>query len=142
MSGKPKNNMAGLAMEKNLLRHLWLACGWVMVAFVIWITLTPHPPHILSIFPRFDKLGHFMAYLALMAWFAAALPGRKWLARIMVVLIIMGGLLEILQAFTGRDPGWFDWFLDSSGVLLGATWPRIWLAHLHHYLISPDVSST
>jgi len=122
-------------MEKNLLRHLWLACGWVMVAFVVWITLTPHPPHIPFIFPRFDKLGHFMAYLGLMAWFAAALPGRKWLARIMVVLIIMGGLLEILQGFTGRDPEWLDWFRDSSGVVLGATWPRLWLARLHDYLV-------
>ena len=106
-----------------------------MLAGVIWITLTPHPPHILYIFPRFDKLGHFLAYLGLTAWFAAALPGRKWLASIMVVLIILGGVLEILQGFTGRDPEWLDWFRDSAGVILGATWPRMWLARFHEHFV-------
>ncbi len=93
------------------------------------------------IFPRFDKAGHCLAYVALMAWFSAALTGRAWLVRLMIAFIVLGGVLEILQGFTGRDPGWFDWFLDSIGVVVGAHWPRIWLARLREYLMTRHARS-
>ncbi|MGH8278623.1 MAG: VanZ family protein [Gammaproteobacteria bacterium] len=121
-------------MQKTLTHRFWLAVGWLLVAFVIWITLTPSPPSELQTIPHLDKTGHFLAYVALTAWFTAALPGRKWLTALTVTFIIMGGVLEILQGFTGRDPSWFDWLIDSGGALLGAGLPRIWLTQIYAWL--------
>jgi len=119
-------------------RRVWLTVGWLLMVFVIWITLTPQPPQVLSTIPHLDKIGHFLAYVALTAWFAAALWGRKWLTIITVAFIVMGGVLEILQGFTGRDPSWFDWLIDTGGALLGAGLPRIWLAHAYAWMDSRE----
>lgn len=108
--------------------------GWILVIFVIWITLTPNPPSELQSIPHLDKTGHFLAYVALTAWFAAALPGRKWLTVLTIAFIAMGGVLEILQGFTGRDPSWFDWLIDAGGALLGAGLPRTWLTHIYTWI--------
>lgn len=108
--------------------------GWILMIFVIWITLTPKPPQVLQLIPHLDKTGHFVAYIALTAWFAAAFPGRGWLTGITLVFIAMGGMLEILQGFTGRDPSWFDWGIDMGGALLGAGLPRVWLSHVYAWM--------
>ena len=108
--------------------------GWILMIFVIWLTLTPKPPHVLQIIPHLDKTGHFLAYAVLTAWFAAAFPGRSWLTGITLVFIAMGGTLEILQGFTGRDPSWFDWCIDMAGALLGAGLPRVWLGHVYTWM--------
>lgn len=111
-----------------------MVIGWLLVIFVVWITLTPKPPQLLQTIPHLDKTGHFLAYVALTAWFAAALPGRKWLIGLTISFSVMGGALEILQGFTGRDPSWFDWLIDSGGVLLGAGLPRVWLAQVYTWI--------
>lgn len=118
-------------MRKQRVHRAWLGVGWLLVLFVIWITLTPAPPSSLQTIPHLDKIGHFIAYALLTAWFTAALPGRKWLTGLTITFIIMGGVLEILQGFTGRDPSGFDWLIDTGGALLGAGLPRVWLAYLY-----------
>lgn len=116
------------------MRRIWLSIGWLLLIFVIWITLTPQPPQVLASIPHLDKTGHFLAYVALTAWFAAALPGRRWLTILTVAFIVLGGVLEILQGYTGRDPSWFDWLIDTGGALLGAGLPRAWLAHVYAWI--------
>lgn len=120
-------------MHKTWTHRAWIAVGWLLVIFVIWITLTPKPPHELQVIPHLDKVGHFLAYALLTAWFAAALPGRKWLTGLTIAFIAMGGVLEILQGFTGRDPSAFDWLIDTGGAVLGAGLPRTWLAYVYHW---------
>jgi VanZ family protein len=123
--------VVSFGVQKTWTYRLWLVIGWLLLIFVIWITLTPSPPTELQTIPHLDKTGHFLAYVALTGWFAAVLPGRKWLTTLTVAFILMGGALEILQGFTGRDPSWFDWLIDSGGAVLGAGLPRVWLAHLY-----------
>lgn len=112
----------------------WLGAGWLLVIFVIWITLTPKPPDELQLIPHLDKVGHFLAYALLAAWFSAVLPGRRWLTGLTLAFIAMGGILEILQGYTGRDPSWFDWLIDIGGALLGAGLPRIWLGQVFTWI--------
>ena len=49
-------------------RRLWLAAGWILVAAVWYLSLTPAPPELLPPFRASDKVGHALAYLILMLW--------------------------------------------------------------------------
>lgn len=117
----------------------WLAVGITLVAFIVWGSLTPHPPDVDITIPDFDKIEHFGAYLMLTAWFSAALPRHwRWVA---LTFAVLGGLIEILQGYTGRDPEWSDWLADCIGVAAGAWYParwalaaRLWLARRYDYV--------
>ena len=74
---------------------MWWAIGLGLVALVIYLSLTPYPPDA----PKVEgfALGHFMAYFALMGWWAQlATPGRARLV-VAMVLVGMGVGLECLQ---------------------------------------------
>jgi len=128
--------MAELHDRALALHRAWLAVGWGVIALVLWGCLTPAPPDLefgLNI-PQFDKLEHIGAYLFLTPWFAAALPGWTRLLALMAAFVVMGGAIEIIQGYVGRDADWFDWFADCAGVALGAWYPRLWLTRLHGHL--------
>jgi VanZ family protein len=117
----------------------WLTVGIALVAFIVWGSLTPHPPDMDISLPDFDKAEHFSAYLMLTAWFAAAFP-RRWLW-VALVFAVLGGLIEILQGYTGRDPEWLDWVADCAGAAVGIWYParwalavRLWLARRYEYV--------
>jgi VanZ family protein len=98
-------------------RAPWLAVGWAMVAAVVWLSLTPAPPKL--DFEQGDKLGHFLAYGALMFWFSQLY--RKW-ARVLygAGFIAMGIGLEFAQGRLGyRTYEVVDMYANSLGVLLG-----------------------
>lgn len=117
------------------LRTGWRVLGICMVAVVWWGCLTPSPPDIPQPFPLFDKFEHCFAYLVLAAWFAAIYLQHRQRVVILVLLIAMGGMIEILQHYTGRDAEWLDWLADIGGTLLGLVWPAAWLAKLYRYLV-------
>jgi VanZ family protein len=102
------------------LSFLWLGLGGVMVALVIYLSLTSSPVDTGLSFPYQDKVFHAFAYFALMAWFAQIYHGRFQRNLIAVMLVIMGVMLEYLQSF---DPNRFyeyaDMFANSTGVVLG-----------------------
>jgi VanZ family protein len=117
--------------------RLWLGLGWLGLAVVLWGTLTPEPPKLPELpIPQFDKLEHFTAFLILTAWFIAAFPGgRRWLW-IGAAFIMLGGLIEILQGWSGfRDAEWLDWAADCAGVAAGAGYPARWLGTLRRRCI-------
>ena len=108
--------------------QLWLGAGALLVALVAWGSLTPSPPDIEIPIDHFDKVEHFGAYLIMTAWFAAAFPRRwHWVA---LTFILVGGLIEILQMFTGRDAEWLDWAADCTGAAIAVWYPTRWLARL------------
>ena len=117
-----------MAERSAAVHRAWLAAGWLLVAVVTWGSLTPTPPHVEFPFPQFDKVEHFSAYFGMTAWFTAAWP-KRWRG-VALAFVIMGGLIEILQMFTGRDAEWLDWAADCAGVAL-ALYPARWLARLH-----------
>lgn len=105
-------------------QRLWLTAGLALVALIVWGSLTPQPPDVDITIPDFDKVEHFSAYLALTAWFTAAFP-RRWLW-VALAFAVLGGLVEVLQGYTGRDPEWGDWLADCIGVAVGAWYPARW----------------
>lgn len=130
----------GSRLSAPLIHRLWLAVGWLVLAVVLWGTLTPEPPGFISPpVPQFDKFEHFGAFLFLNAWFIAARPGRRGWWLITPAFILLGGLIEIVQGWSGfRDGDWYDWYADSAGILLGAAWPSFWLTRLYRRLMDHE----
>jgi VanZ family protein len=97
---------------------------WLYLGLLLLLTLAPVPylkP--LSSFTFWDKAEHGLAFallagLALLVW-----PGRP--LRLWLILLALGGAIELLQAASGwRSGEWADWLADGIGLGLG--W-LIWL---------------
>jgi VanZ family protein len=99
------------------MRPAWLAVGWLLVAIVIYLSVTSRPPEIP--FDEGDKYGHMLAYGALMLWFAQLYDrGERWIA--MLALIALGVALEFVQRWTGyRTFDLWDMAADTAGVVIG-----------------------
>lgn len=100
-------------------RPLWTALGWVIVAAIVWLSLTPSPVEI--DLEQGDKLGHFLAYGTLMFWFAQLHASRRARVGYGLAWIALGVTLEFIQGQLGwrtYDP--FDMLANTIGVLLGA----------------------
>ena len=85
---------------------------------IVWLSLTPSPPKV--DFAQSDKVGHFIAYGALMAWFCFLYRKRR--ARLFhgAAFIAMGVGLEFIQGMLGyRTYEVFDMYANALGVLLG-----------------------
>jgi VanZ family protein len=84
---------------------------------VIWGELTPRPPEVIE--GDNDKLLHFIAYFGLAAIAAIAVRRRKAAILAALGLIVLGGILEIIQGFVGRDMSLYDEFANTLGVVVG-----------------------
>jgi VanZ family protein len=88
-----------------------------MVATVVWLSLTPEPPTL--DFRESDKVGHFVAYGALMFWFCQLYVKRIRLCYA-AGFVAMGIGLEFVQGALGyRTYEVFDMYANALGVLLG-----------------------
>ncbi|HET7922854.1 MAG TPA: VanZ family protein, partial [Gammaproteobacteria bacterium] len=101
--------MADNGAGARRLRSGWQALGFGMVVLVWWACLVPSPPEIPPAFPYFDKFEHFIAYLVLAGWFAAIHARMRARIVVLCLLVLMGGVIEVLQHYTGRDAEWLDW---------------------------------
>lgn len=100
------------------MRALGLALGWVMVAAIVWLSLTPSPPKLDVSFG--DKLGHFAAYGGLMFWFCQLYARRATRIGYALGFAAMGIGLEFAQGATGyRSFEYSDMLANAVGVLLG-----------------------
>jgi VanZ family protein len=95
---------------------LWLF--WPGVALIVWGELTPHPPDLSSIL-GWDKFQHFIAYFGLASMATVVIGLHRRLVVAILGIIFLSGLLEILQAFTGRDPEVLDFIANCLGALVG-----------------------
>jgi VanZ family protein len=101
-----------------------LAAGWLYVAAIVWLSLTPSPPQ-LDI-AHSDKLEHFLAYAVLMFWFAATYRSTKARLAYGAGWIALGVALEFAQAATDyRSFELADMAANTLGVLAGAAAARI-----------------
>jgi VanZ family protein len=107
--------MSRLAAWLRLL-SLWLF--WPGLALIIWGELTPHPPDLGALF-GWDKLEHFTAYFGLASMATMVIGLKPRLPPTILDVILLGGLLELLQGFTGRDPDIWDFVANSIGALSG-----------------------
>jgi VanZ family protein len=99
--------------------RLWRALGWLLVALVVVLSLTPKAPAILEV-PGSDKVNHFLAYLVLMLWFSqlSRQPRRQfWIG---VGLVALGVCLELVQELLEyRSAAVLDGLMNGCGVLAG-----------------------
>ena len=78
----------------------WLAASALLVAAVIAASLLPggSGPDVGNL----DKLGHFLAYAALAAWFCGIVASR-WYWGVAIALALLGIALEVLQALVAHN---------------------------------------
>ena len=90
---------------------------WPAVCLVVWGELNPHPPgfeaHV------WDKLLHFIAYFGLTGIGTVALDARRSALYAVLGMIALGGALEIVQGFIGRDMSIYDELANSLGAISG-----------------------
>lgn len=91
---------------------------WPAVALVVWGELSKGPSEIEAVI--WDKALHFTAYFGLAAMTCLALKADRRAIAATLGVILLGGVLEIAQGFTGRDPSWLDQLANSFGAVLGA----------------------
>ncbi|HEV7713953.1 MAG TPA: VanZ family protein [Steroidobacteraceae bacterium] len=98
---------------------LWWAVGWALIALTFRDSLERDVPSFAHMFPS-DKILHYTGYFLLALWFAGV-THRKRYAIVGVLLICMGGLIEILQGAmnNGREADWFDFMANSLGIVTG-----------------------
>jgi VanZ family protein len=103
---------------------LWLF--WPGIALIIWGELTPNPPDLSGVL-GWDKAQHFLAYFGLASMATMILGLRPRLAWAILGVILLGGALEILQGYTGRDPDIRDFVANTFGALSGAAVGAVFL---------------
>jgi VanZ family protein len=108
-------------MREKFLMLLRRASLWLFLpgaALIIWGELTPHPPDMDAIF-GWDKLEHFTAYFGLASMATMVIGWRRLLLWAWLGIVALGGVLEILQGYTGRDPDIHDFIANSIGAVSG-----------------------
>jgi VanZ family protein len=104
-------------IERPKLRFAWLwwLFGWAFIALTVNDSLERDIPSFAKV--TSDKVIHFLGYFALAMWFAGVTRTKRY-PLVGVLLIVLGGLLEILQGLmhNGRNAEWLDLLADSLGV--------------------------
>ena len=108
---------------------------WPGVVLITWGELTPNPPDLGGIFV-WDKMEHFTAYFGLASMATLVMGLKPRLAWAFLGIILFGGVLEILQGYTGRDPDILDFTANSIGAFAGLV-----VAALFLWLLDPLVGA-
>jgi VanZ family protein len=95
---------------------------WPVLAFVLWGELRPEVPKLLHGIN--DKALHFAAYFILAAMAGGAIRQRGWVIWAILGLITFGSVIEVIQAFVGRDPSLLDAITNAGGAIAGALLAR------------------
>lgn len=77
-----------------------------------------------------DKALHFSAYFILASLASMALKSRRAMLLAALGLVAMGGILEIVQGFIGRDCDIHDEYANTLGVVAGVILGRAVMALL------------
>ena len=98
--------------------RLWQAIGALLIGFVIYESLTPHPVAVPM--EHGDKYGHVLAYATLMFWFAQIYLEPRARIGWAIAFIAMGIGLEFVQRLTDyRTFEIADMIADAGGVFAG-----------------------
>lgn len=120
-------------------RKLWLIVGYLLIAVVVFLTLTSSPVQLHTGLPYQDKLFHALAYFSLTFWFMQIYHVKHHVFRWVVFFLCLGLLLEYLQGFDSRrysEVG--DMVANTLGVAvavaLSRTPLRFMLTRLERYI--------
>jgi len=105
---------------------------WPVLALVVWGELSSSSEGLLFrlVGQINDKILHFNSYFVLGAMAGAALKSRKPVIWTVVGLICLGGVLEIIQSYVGRDMSLWDEMANAAGAIGGAVIARVILEPL------------
>lgn len=105
---------------------------WPSLALVVGASLVALevPPFDLGLSYQ-DLAAHFGAYGALATMASMALHSRAHSIRAVIGLIALGAALEIIQAFTFREPSLWDAIANTVGALCGGFLGRAIVEPLH-----------
>lgn len=100
-------------------RTLWLGVGYLLVAIIIYLSLTSAPVELDLGFPYQDKFFHVLAYFSLMGWFTQIYHVQMQRVAYAISFILMGVLLEYIQSF---DPARYyeteDMIANTLGIAI------------------------
>jgi VanZ family protein len=102
----------------RFLRLLSLWLFWPGVLLIAWGELTPNPPQMGGVF-GWDKAEHFIAYFGLASMASLAIGFRRRLGWAILGVVLLGGALEVVQYFAGRDAELMDFVANTLGALTG-----------------------
>lgn len=107
----------------KLMGHLqfirfWRLLGWLLVAVVVYLSLTSSLPDVKLGIQNQDKFEHFAAYALLAWWFSQIYPVRLH-GFLGLFLVTLGISLEFLQDLVGRDFEYGDMLADMLGIVGG-----------------------
>ena len=89
----------------------------VLAAVIAVLTLTQLPVPQSGV-PGSDKAHHLLAFAALAFPLSAARPRlAPW---VVLGVVAYGGLIEVIQPYTGRHGEWGDLVADAGGAILGS----------------------
>jgi len=102
---------------------------WPAIAVIAWGELSP--ANEIPDLNIWDKAEHFTAYFGLALMGVLGWSGRRT-PLIFLAVVALGGTLEILQAFVGRDAEWGDMLANTLGATAGTLLALLllWLARL------------
>ena len=95
---------------------------WPALGLVVWGEIGWHGGGFLHNLN--DKLLHFLAYFTLGAMAAGGIKARRNVILAVLGVIALGGLLEIVQSYVGRDSELYDALANTAGAVFGAALAR------------------
>lgn len=114
--------------------RLWHTLGWLMVATVIALSISPKAPSVLDV-PGGDKLDHVLAYLTLMFWFCQLYSEPRRRLWIGTGFFALAGCLELVQGLlVFRTADLADALANGAGILVGWSMAKTRLGELLSYV--------
>ena len=117
-----------MKIGSHLIRKYPVSCLFLAVIWVLCFCTPPHTP--LDNVAFIDKWTHIIMYAGtcLAIWFESlklhkAVSGRRLFVWAWLAPVLMGGVIELLQAYCtgGRRSGdWLDFAANATGVTLAA----------------------
>lgn len=117
------------------LKH-YIALGIVVVAFPFFFLGGPDATSS-QLYGALWNCGHIVFFIALVFALNKKIDLSRWQYALLTLLAVFvgGGLIEIIQTYTGRDGNWDDVLRDLSGTCVGLFWLRppsfsVWLGRV------------
>jgi VanZ family protein len=110
--------MAGNTSRQALhLFALWQVIGLGMLAYIVYVSLIPHPPLMFGQWS--DKVYHFVGYFVLTAWYAQLYAASRHRYLLALSFLSLGVLLEFAQLLVNeRSFELLDMLANGLGVLV------------------------
>jgi VanZ family protein len=108
----------------------------VVVAFPFFFLGGPNASSS-KLFGALWNCGHIVFFIALVFALNKRIDLSRWQFALLALLAVFvgGGLIEVIQSYTGRDGNWDDLLRDLSGTCVGLFWLRppsvsVWLGRI------------